>query len=158
MPFPNPLPAAKSAFAVITNPKPINHVCDLYNTWFIVDFICDNLKKYGGDEKLADKIIADVRLAAIPAVYATAEKMRAGFRKPDGSFSYYADHSSQVSQNAPVAIPGTNEGDVNATVIFTYGILNYMFGALDFGKPIPICTAEHRELFKSLVAEKAAKK
>ncbi len=158
MPFPNPLPAAKSAFAVITNPKPIGHVCDLYNTWFIVDFICYNLKKYGGDEALAKKIISDVRLAAIPAVKATAEKMRAGFRKPDGSFSYFADCSSSGSQNAPVAIPNTNEGDVNATVIFTYGILNFMFSALDFGSPMPICTAEHRELFKSLIAEKAAKK
>ena len=155
MPFPNPLPAAKSAFAVITDPKPIGHVCDLYNTWFIVDFICDNLKKYGGDEALANKIIAEVRMAAIPAVRATAEKMRAGFRKPDGSFSYYADHSSQVSQNAPVAIPGTNEGDVNATVIFTYGILNFMFSALDFGRPVPVCTSEHREKFKALIAEKA---
>lgn len=158
LPFPNPLPAAKSAFKVITDPKPIGHVCDLYNTWFIVDFICDNLKKYGGDEALAKKIISDVRLAAIPAVKATAEKMRAGFRKDDGSFSYFADHSSQVSQNAPVALPNTNEGDVNATVIFTYGILNFMFSALDFGAPVPICTSEHRELFKSLVAEKASEK
>ena len=99
--------------------------------------------------------VTEVRMAAIPAVKATAEKMRAGFRKPDGSFSYFADHSSQVSQNAPVAIPGTNEGDVNATVIFTYGILNYMFSALDFGAPVPICTREHREKFKALIAEKA---
>ena len=158
MPFPNPLPAAKSAFAVITDPKPIGHVCDLYNTWFIVDFICYNLKKYGGDETLAKKIISDVRLAAIPAVLATADKMRAGFRKPDGSFSYFPDRSSSGSQNAPVALPNTNEGDVNATVIFTYGILNFMFSALDFGEPVRICTAEHRELFKSLIAEKASKK
>jgi hypothetical protein len=33
-----------------------------------------------------------------------------------------------------------------------------MFSALNFGEPVPMCTAEHRELFKSLVAEKAAKK
>ena len=158
MPFPNPLPAAKSAFAVITDPKPIGHVCDLYNTWFVVDFICYNMKKFGGDEALANKIISDVRLAAIPAVYATAEKMRAGFRKPDGSFSYFPTCSSAGSQNAPVAMPKTDEGDVNATVIFTYGILNFMFSALNFGEPVPMCTAEHRELFKSLVAEKAAKK
>ena len=154
MPFPNPLPAARSAFAVITNPKPIGHVCDLYNTWFVVDFICRNLKKYGENEALAKKIIAEVRLSAIPAVKATAEKMRTGFRKPDGSFSYFADRSSSGSQNAPVAIPNTNEGDVNATVIFTYGILEFMFSALNFGSPIPICTDSHREKFKALLAEK----
>ena len=158
LPFPNPLAAAKSAFAVITDPQPINHVCDLYNTWFTVDFICYNLKKYGGDEELAKKIISEVRLAAIPAVIATAKKMNAGFRKPDGSFSYFADHCSSTSQNAPVALKNTNEGDVNATVIFTYGILNFMFSALDFGEPIPICDATHRETFKALISEKIAKK
>ena len=154
MPFPNPLAAAKSAFATITDPQPISHVCDLYNTWFTVDFICYNLKKYGGDPELAKKIIADVRMAAIPAVRATADKMGAGFRKPDGSFSYFANHSSNTSQNAPVALPNTDEGDVNATVIFTYGILDFMFSALDFGEPIQICDESHRELFKSLISEK----
>ncbi len=153
LPFPNPLAASKSAFKVITDPQPIHHVCDLYNTWFIVDMINDNLKKYSGNPELAKKIVSDVRVAAIPAVYATAEKMK-GNRKPDGSFSYFPDHCSATSQNAPVAYPNCNEGDVNASVIFTYGILGFMFGALDFGSPIPICDGSDRERFKSIIAEK----
>lgn len=165
LPFPNPLAAAKSAFAVITDPQPISHVCDLYNTWFTVDFICYNLKKYGGDPELAKRIIADVRLAAIPAVKATREKMRENLID-DGSFRYHRIHPQQsctpenpggygVSQNAPVCLRSKVEGDVNATVIFTYGILGFMFGALDFGEPIKICDENDRILFKKLIEEKA---
>lgn len=153
MPFPNPLPAARSAFNVITSDVPINHVCDLYNTWFIVVMMAINLRQYSGNPALADEIIAGIRLEAIPAVYATAKKMRA-HRKGDGSFSYFANRSSFTSQNAPVAIKDTNEGDVNATVIFTYGILGFMFEALDFGEPIPICDDSDRIKFKRLIEEK----
>ena len=165
LPFPNPLAAAKSAFAVITDPQPISHVCDLYNTWFTVDFICYNLKKYCGDPELAKKIIADVRLAAIPAVRATREKMRENLIE-DGSFRYHRIHPQQsctpenpggygVSQNAPVCLRNTVEGDVNATVIFTYGILGFMFGALDFGTPVRICDSNDLALFKKLIEEKS---
>lgn len=165
LPFPNPLAAAKSAFAIITDPQPIGHVCDLYNTWFTVDFICYNLKKFSGDEALANKIIAEVRLAAIPAVKATREKMQENLIE-DGSFRYHRIYPQQsctpenpggygVSQNAPVCLRSKVEGDVNATVIFTYGILGFMFGALDFGEPVKICDENDRLLFKKLIEEKS---
>ena len=165
MPFPNPLAAAKSAFAIITSEQPIGHVCDLYNTWFTVDMIAYNLKKYAGDDALANKIIADVRLAAIPAVKATKEKMQENLIE-DGSFRYHRIHPRQsctpenpggygVSQNAPVCLRNNVEGDVNATVIFTYGILGFMFGALNFGEIVPICDESDRILFRKLIEEKS---
>jgi len=165
-PFPNPLAAAKSAFAVITAKQPISHVCDLYNTWFTVDFINYNLKKYSGKPELAKKILSDIRIAAIPAVRATRLKMQEN-RLPDGSFMYHRIFKStatpdnplgySVSQNAPVGLKYHPEGDVNATVIFTYGILDFMFSALDFGEIVPICDASDRERFKTLIVEKAAR-
>ena len=153
--FPNPLAAARSAFAIIASEEPINHVCDLYNTWFTISNIISNINAYSDDKALAKQIVSEVRVDAIPAVIATAEKMK-GHLKDDGSFSYFANRSSATSQNMPVAIPNTNEGDVNATNIFTYGILGYLFSALDFGSAIDVYTECDRERFISLIEEKIA--
>ncbi len=153
LPFPNPLPAARCGFEIITSPEPISHVCDLYNTWFIISNITQNLKKYSGNEELAQQIIDEVRVDAIEAVKVTKEKMIT-HQKDDGSFSYFKDHSSFTSQNMPVTIDGTDEGDVNATVIFTYGILGYMFDSLDFGSKIQMFTDRDREVFIELIEER----
>ncbi len=154
-PFPNALNAARYAFEVITSEQPINHVCDLYNTWFIISQITQNLKSYSDNSELAKQIINEVRVDAIEAVKVTAEKMIT-HQKEDGSFSYYKDHSSFTSQNAPVAINGTNEGDVNATVIFTYGIVQYLFDSLDFGSKVQMFTDRDREVFIELIEERIA--
>ncbi len=153
LPFPNPLAAARSAFSVIASDTKIEHVCDLYNTWFAVSFITQNLKKYSNNASLASEIMSEVRVDAIEAVRVTNEKMRTHL-KPDGSFSYFEKRSSATSQNAPVAIANTNEGDVNATVIFTYGILGYMFDALGFGSRIQMFTECDRVEFVKLIEEK----
>ncbi len=155
MPFPNPLPAARSAFAVITSEEKIGHVCDLYNTWFSVSLITQNLRNYSSNAALAESIIAEVRTDAVEAVRVTAEKMKA-HQKSDGSFSYFENRSSQDSQNAPVAMPNTNEGDVNATVIFTYGILDYMYDVLGFGTYAPLLTDCDRKVFVNILEEKIA--
>ena len=153
LPFPNPLPAARTAFSVIVSEEPIAHVCDLYNTWFIISCVTQNLRNFSGDSLLAEAIIDEVRVEAIPAVIATGEKMKT-HQKSDGSFSYFKNNSSQNSQNAPVAIPNTNEGDVNATVIFTYGILDYMFDALGFGSKVPMYGDLDRRTFLKAIQEK----
>ncbi len=152
-PIENALAAARSAFAVITSGKDIEHVCDLYNTWFSVSNIVLNLKRYQNNEELANQIINEVRWNAIPAVKATAEQMK-NHQKADGSFSYFRDHSSATSQGAPAAVSGQNEGDVNATVIFTCGIVDYMFSALDFSGKVPLYTDCDRQLFLSLLEER----
>ena len=153
LPFPNPLAAARSAFSVIDSDEKIGHVCDLYNTWFAVSCITQNLRKYSKNADLAAQIIDEVRADAVYAVKITAEKMKA-HQKPDGSFSYFENRSSATSQNAPVAIPDTNEGDVNATVIFTYGILDYMYDALGFGSYAPILTDCDRKAFVKKIEAK----
>jgi len=153
LPFPNPLAAARSAFSVIDSDEKIDHVCDLYNTWFAVSCITGNLRKYSKNADLAAQIIDEVRADAVYAVKVTAEKMKA-HQKPDGSFSYFEDRSSATSQNAPVAIPDTNEGDVNATVIFTYGILDYMYDTLGFGSYAPILTDCDRKAFVQILEAK----
>ncbi len=153
LPFPNPLAAARSAFSVIDSDEKIEHVCDLYNTWFAVSCITQNLRMCSGNAALAEEIIAEVRTDAVYAVKVTAEKMKA-HQKSDGSFSYFENRSSATSQNAPVAIPYTNEGDVNATVIFTYGMLDYMYDTLGFGSYAPLLTDCDRKEFVKIIENK----
>lgn len=62
-------------------------------------------------------------------------KKTANFRKTDGSFSQTAEYSAANSQGLPVAVPDTNEGDVNATALSSTGITSRMFAAL--GLPMP---------------------
>ena len=70
------------------------------------------------------------------------------FKKDDGPFSYLPERTSHHSQFVPVAIPYSNEGDVNATVICTTGTVAWLHHALsltDF--MVPIFTHEDYELF-----------
>jgi len=131
--------AAKSAIDAITSDEPMGAVVDLYNTWFSVGNILSNLKTYGsaiyengemvtGVER-AERIVKSLREIAAPAIVKSGEKISA-FMKEDGSFSYTKNSSSSTSQGMPVAVVGTNEGDVNATVISTNGIKNHICEAL----------------------------
>ena len=153
--FPNPLPAIDNAINALTCATPINHVCDLYNTWFTISFICNNLRTYGNSGAAAEVVWA-LREKAPEAIKATATKM-AACRCEDGSFSYHPGVSSTSAQGLPVSPPGIEgdkiNGDVNATVICTYGNINYMFGALNlYGAP-SICTDADRFTFKNIISE-----
>ena len=131
--------AAKAAIDAITSDEVMGAVVDLYNTWFSVSNILNNLKKYGktievdgvtmtGTER-ADKIMKDLREIAAPAIIKSGVKI-SDFAKADGSYSYTKHSSSSTSQGMPVAVPGTNEGDVNATVIATNGLVGNICSAL----------------------------
>ena len=134
VPMPNAYTAAKSAMAAITSDEKMGAVVDLYNTWFAVGNIVTNLRNYGtdDDEKVADDIVLELMLKSDEAIKKSKEKISA-FQKPDGSFSYCPTTTSSTSQGMPVAISGTNEGDVNATGISSTGLIGYMFKALELG-------------------------
>lgn len=152
--FPNPLPAIENAINALTCDTPINHVCDLYNTWFTISFICDNLRKYG-NSTVAAEVVWALREKAPEAIKATAAKM-ADCKCEDGSFSYHPGVTSTTAQGLPVAPPGmagaSIKGDVNATVICTYGNINYMFGALYLSGAPSICTDADRRVFKNIIS------
>ncbi len=132
LPLPNAEVAAQSAIDAITSDEPMGAVVDLYNTWFTVGNIVENLRKCGGDEgvALADKIIRNLRRAAPPAIRKCKEKISV-FQKPDGSFSYGPKYTSSTSQGMPVAFLDCAEGDINATGIASSGLTFYMMRALD---------------------------
>ena len=88
-----------------------------------------NLRKHGDESGIADKIRLELLECAPEAIAATKEKVLT-FKKTDGSFSYTTTKSAQTSQGLPVAIPNTNEGDVNATSICSTGTLGNIYSAL----------------------------
>ncbi len=131
LPLPNVQAAAQSAIDAITSDEPMEAVVDLYNTWFTVGNIVENLRKLGDNEKsLADSIVRDLRMKAPGAIRRSKEKISA-FKKPDGSFSYGPKYTSSTSQGMPVAFLDCYEGDINATGIASSGLTFYMMRALD---------------------------
>ncbi len=132
VPMPHAKEASRSAIRAITSDEPMGAVVDLYNTWFSIENIVNNIRKYGSneDKAYADRMVSELRISAPSAIRKSREKI-AVFQKADGSFSYNPNNSSNTSQGMPVAIYGTNEGDINATGISSTGLISYIMGALE---------------------------
>ena len=134
--IPHAAEAAQSAIIAITADETMGAVVDLYNTWFSISNILTNLRSYSEDKAagaaLADEIVISLLKQAPEAVKVSMQKIYA-FQKLDGSFSYGRTSSSATSQGMPVAVPGTNEGDVNATVIASTGLIGNIYSALELG-------------------------
>ena len=154
-PMPYAEQAAQSAIDAITADDPIGAVVDVYNTWFSISNILTNLLNYSEDkaagQALVDKIVAKLLVDAPAAIRVSRDKL-ADFQKLDGSFSYGRNSSSATSQGMPVAVPNSNEGDVNATVIATTGTLGNILSALQLGsyKVYPFGEAERRVFVDTL--------
>ncbi|MBQ8583587.1 MAG: hypothetical protein IJ488_03140 [Clostridia bacterium] len=130
-----PLPYAAEAvssalYSMTTSEDPYN-VCCIYNNWFTINNVIENISLHGGasaNEKI-DEIRALLYAQGAESIVASAQKLLL-FRKLDGSFSYHQAYSSYTSQGMPVCVPYSNEGDVNATDICIEGTLNNLFSAL----------------------------
>ena len=151
--------AVKSAIDAISTDQTPGAVTDIYNTWFAVTRIKRHLRTHGGDEgqRMADKIVADLREMAPEAIRITKEKLSV-FAKPYGSFSYTPMASAGRSQGMPVTFRGAYEGDVNATVICSSDILGYMYSALELSDVrIPIYYPEDFERYIEILEKNRAK-
>jgi hypothetical protein len=128
-PIPNAMAAARSAIFAITSDEQVNAVVDLWNTWIAVRAIVTNLRK-AGDEASAAEIVKTLWDNA-PAMIRKSREKIAPFQKEMGSFSYGRVHACPTSQGAPVTFGYQSEGDINATVISSYLLINSLFNALD---------------------------
>ena len=150
-PMNHALSAVQNAISTITVDYTPGHVCNVYNGWLAVSQILSNIRTYG-DPSEADAVRAELRLIAPEAIVITQEKLSL-FQKEDKSFSYFKNTSSSGSQGAPVAIPDTNEGDVNATVICTYGTVDFLFHALGWRDyMVSLYTDSDRREFKEIIS------
>ena len=129
-----PLEAARSAMKAITAEVPAGSVCDVYNTWFSVCQVINNLRncsKRPKDEIEAD--IATIRrelLKDAPTCIRASKDKISTFRRSDHAFSYTPTGTSITSQGMPVSLPGFDEGDTNATAI-SIGFNRFMFKAFE---------------------------
>ncbi|MBO5010180.1 MAG: hypothetical protein J6D20_05745 [Clostridia bacterium] len=153
--FPNALAACESAIESITCDERAVHVCYPYNAWYAVDLLFDNLTYNSKDSSQTAKTISDIRARLIQnapvSIKRTMEQVSI-FKKDDGSFSYTEHASCQTSQGMQVALPNTNEGDVNSTVICVNGVANHMFSVLGLERP-PLFGKAELFTFLSVIEE-----
>ncbi len=131
IPIPNAHRAAESVIECATTEERAATVCYQYNVWYSVKNILNSLRTYGGSEgELQAREISNKLLSTAPAAIRKTKEKLLTFKKADGSFSYYPHGTADHSQGMPVAIKGSNEGDLNASVICTTGITGNIFETL----------------------------
>ena len=149
--FPHPIEAAKSAFAVIGNGEELGSVCYLYNVWYAIGLVMDNISKYSTDkinlQKQMDEFRAEILQDAPRAIRETANGVNL-FQKPDGSFSFTQTYSAATSQGMRVCLQYQYEGDVNATTICSNGTANHMYKVLGLPRVKQYTRADALELLE----------
>ena len=138
--MPNADKALETAMAAITHEKDVTAAVDIYNTWFAINNILKIYKNVGGQENLNK--IKEIRALLIQnaesLISATKAKL-VSFKKDDGSFSYNVKYSASTAQGSLIAVPNTEEGDLDGTKICTVGTVQLIYsclGADDYSVPI----------------------
>lgn len=148
--IPNALVAIDAAMKCITSDEEPEHVCDVLNPWYALTTVFENIETYSESGKEAtDLMRLEITNNAPTLINVTTEKISL-FVKEDGSFSYYQAESAPNSQGLPTAVPKTDEGDVNATMICTESIPGHIVTALGISR-IPICYEADRVEFSIAV-------
>ena len=146
--MPNADKAMRAAVDAITSDEELGACVDIYNTWFSISNIFSILSTTGNiqDIRFSDEMREELHNRAPELIKATKEKL-AIFKKPDGSFSYTPKYSADKSQGSPAAVPNTEEGDVNATVICVTGTTSLIYSCLGIADMVPIYTRTDYERF-----------
>ena len=151
--IPNTDKAVGTIIDCIVSDEPTQSVCWQYNTWFSIANIIISLRKSGAEYEIT-KIRQTLFSRSAEALEATARKVLT-FKKNDGSFSYKPHRTSPTAQGAPVALENTNEGDMNATVICTGGIIENVYKAFGLSKfEVPLFGKPELERFISQIQRK----
>lgn len=154
--FPNAEKAMEAAIEVTLSPKPSGQITSMYNPWVTMKILINNLASYG-EEKIANAMTARMQENAARMIISTADKIKV-FRKPDGSFSYSPNNSAARSQGAPVATPGTNEGDINGNALASTGAVRNICQSLDVPLVRLFCKEDGELFFKLLESSYPSKK
>ena len=157
--LPNAEKAALAAIDAMNTTQEAGAVTDVYNTWFAAERVLRHIRSFGGEKGEADsaRLLSLLRERASEALLATKEKLLI-FKKESGSFSYCRNSSSARSQGCPVTHEGMVEGDVNATIICSSDILNYVYASLGLSDlRVPIFGEREMKKYLEIVDENYAK-
>ncbi len=128
------------------------HRCtpDVFNPLVALRNLMLNVRKFG-DARLVDSLEAELLLNAEKLIRVSTAKLKK-YKKEDGSIGYSEGGTAGTSQNAPVAVKGTVEGDVNGADIAT-GVTSHLCLAL--GLPIlPMFTPADFKIFLNVIVSK----
>ena len=129
-PMPNADKAIESIITILMSDDPVDTVLYTFNVWGSLNQTILNLTNISKNSELIKTARAKLIELAPEAIRSTAD-IQVMFRKEDGSFGYFVDKTTNVSQMMPVAVPNTNEGDVNCTTLSIGGILSSMVKTLN---------------------------
>ena len=147
--LPNAAKSLQSAIYAALSDERMKFVCEVYNPWAAMCSIFKANKDQSDEKEL--RALRDELIKNAPALIKKNGEKVSVFKKEDGSYSYFKKMSSAVSQRAPVAVPRTNEGDVNATTICVNSNLRSLREALEIPM-IPVFCPEDGDLFFELIA------
>ncbi|MBP3583084.1 MAG: hypothetical protein J6K44_03480, partial [Clostridia bacterium] len=146
---PYPEAAFRSAMKSINSTEEVGAVVDIYNAYWLIQLLRSNVMQYGTAAQKAtiQELQESLILANAPELIRNATRKIADFEKEGGSFSYARSYSSHLSQDMPVTIPNTPEGDVNATGIAIGGLTGYLYAALGVADEhkVPIFTSREAD-------------
>jgi len=154
--FPNAEKAMEAAIEVTLSPKPSGQITSMYNPWVTMKILIDNLNAYG-ETDAAQRLKQRMQENAAEMIIRTADKIKV-FRKPDGSFSYSPNNSAARSQGAPVATPGTNEGDINGNALASTGAVRNICNTIGIPLVRLFCKEDGELFFKLLESSYPSKK
>ena len=157
-PIPNAEKGISSAIKLIESGYNAANICAILNPWGAISMLFQNAEKYSvsNDEQTKEKLAEYEKYLfehSVDMIHAT-KNLLVQFKKPDGSYSMLRNSSSWYSQEHPVAIPNTDEGDVNATVISLIGIIGNVFNLLKL-KRIPVFTGADKMKYLNMLEESA---
>ena len=154
--LPNSKLAAEAAVNAIMTDEIPGAVTSVYNTWYAAERVLRHMRTYGDetDKANADEVFAKLVEQAPDGIRKTAEKLEV-FKKESGSYSYTPNYSSARSQGMPVTLDGMVEGDVNATVICTSDVVDYIYSSLGLSEyKVPLYSLEDYQRFIYLINQK----
>ena len=147
--MPNAEATVRASFAAIDTEEEADGIVDVWNAWVAATSVLNNIESYAvnGKEKAAE-----IRKSLMPlldeAILATREKLTV-FLKRDGSFVYGSTgKTSGKSMGATVCVPGTDEGDLNATLIGSSNMTDYIFSFMKLSSyEVPLALSRERAVF-----------